>query len=491
MQFPRIDDGLDILVGMRISIATRIFLALTLVSFVLLALTTTVTRWNFERGFLDYVAEQEADTISGAAADLAEVYRTDDGWESLQDNPRRWNDVLRRDGDRPPPEGRPGPGSRPGGRPPPPDQLEPGRRMSLLDADGNLVVGPPVPSAADASVPIQVNGGIVGFIAIAPRRQLTNPADQNFARTQQRSIYLVAALALAFAALISAIVARQLTRPIRALAAGARSITAGHFETRIPPAHSDELGDLADDFNRLAESLERNRVSRQRWVADIAHELRTPLAILRGELDAVEDGVRTFDATTRKSLQAEVTRLTKLVGDLHDLSVYDEGAIDYQSERVDINALLGAALDNAENRLRDAGIVLSRQLPSEPVVVLADATRLEQLFANLIENTLRYTDAPGSLDITCCVDSGYVDILFSDSAPGVADKFLSQLFDRLFRVNASRSRDSGGSGLGLSICKAIVDAHGGTIEALRGAAGGLGIRIRLPLAGNLEAGAGS
>jgi two-component system sensor histidine kinase BaeS len=327
-----------------------------------------------------------------------------------------------------------------------------------------------------------MNGQAVGYVTIAPRRQLSNPADQNFAREQERSIYLIAAVALIFAALISAILARQLTRPIRALASGARSITAGHYDTRIPVAHGDELGDLAGDFNQLAETLEKSRLSRQRWVADIAHELRTPLAILRGELDAIEDGVRAFDTTTRKSLQAEVARLTKLVGDLHDLSVYDEGGLNYQSERVDIGALLSAVLENAENRLRDAGIELTRQLPKEIIEVLADTTRLEQLFTNLFENTLRYTDSPGSLHVICSVDSDMVELQFADSAPGVPDRSLGQVFDRLFRVSTSRSRDTGGSGLGLSICKAIVDAHGGTIQAMNSDAGGMLIRVRLPLA---------
>ena len=466
---------------MRITIGTRIFLALTLVSLVILTLNAVVTRWNFERSFLEYIAQQEANTVRDAASDLAELYRIDGGWASLQGKPRRWNDLLRPDGRRPAPERRPGPEQRLGG-PPPPDPLELGRRISLVDADGELIAGPTVKRDADRSVPILVDGQTVGYVTIAPRRQLSNPADQNFAREQERSIYVIAAVALIIAALISAVLARQLTRPIRALASGARSITAGRYDTRIPAAHGDELGDLAGDFNQLAETLEKNRLSRQRWVADIAHELRTPLAILRGELDAIEDGVRSFDATTRKSLQAEVARLTKLVGDLHDLSVYDEGVLEYQSERVDIGALLGVVLENAENRLRDAGIELTRQLPNETANVLADPTRLEQLFTNLLENTVRYTDSPGSLHVVCTVDSKMVDLQFADSAPGVPDRSLGQLFDRLFRVNTSRSRDSGGSGLGLSICKAIVDAHGGTIQAMNSDAGGLLIRVRLPLA---------
>lgn len=461
-------------------------MTLTLVSLLILVINAEVTRRNFERGFLEYVSQPEADTIAEAASELAKLYQIDGNWDSFRRDPRRWHALLRGDEMRARPEIRPAPSLRarglsPGGRPPG-NPLDLGRRIALLDREETLVIGPTLNGDAARSVPILVEGQTVGYVTIAPLRQLTDIVDQNFARQQGQSIYLIAAAALLFAALISAILAKQLTRPIRALAAGAHSITVGHFDTRIPVIHGDELGDLAVDFNRLAETLEKARLSRQRWVADISHELRTPLAILCGELDAIEDGIRTFDTATRKSLQAEVARLTKLVGDLHDLSVYDEGGLDYQSERVDFCALLGDVLDNAENRLRDAGIQLTRKLPEEPVTVLADTTRLEQLFTNLLENTVRYTDSPGSLHVVCAVDSDTVDLQFADTAPGVRDRLLGQLFDRLFRVSASRSRDSGGSGLGLSICKAIVEAHGGTIEAMHSDAGGLLIRARLPLA---------
>lgn len=472
---------------MRITIGTRIFLALTLVSLVILTLNATVTRWNFERGFLNYVAEQESNTISAAASELADVYRADGSWDSFRNNPRRWNDLLRPENQRPAPDTRPpspspSPSRQMAGQPPPHDPLEFGRRISLLDAGGRAIIGPTRNTQSDRSVPIQVAGETVGYVTIAPRRQLTNPADQNFAREQEQSIYLIAVAGLLFAAAISAILAKQLTRPIRALASGARSITAGHYDTRISVAHSDELGDLAGDFNQLANTLEKNRMARQRWVADIAHELRTPLAILRGELDAVEDGIRTFDTATRKSLQAEVARLTKLVGDLHDLSVYEEGGLTDQLQCIDVAALLCQVLDNSEHRLRDADIALTRKIPNDSINALADAMRLEQLFTNLIENTIRYTNAPGSLHVTCKVSSDLVDIDFSDSAPGVPSHAIGRLFDRLFRVDASRARNSGGSGLGLSICKAIVDVHGGTIEAMDSDAGGLRVRVQLPLA---------
>ncbi len=465
---------------MRFTIGRRIFLALTAVSLLILTLNAAITRWNFQRGFLEYVGEQELATVEGAVANLAQTYREAGDWQEFRGSPRRWNDLLRESSGAPP--GRPGPGGPPPprGGPPPQDPLELSRRISLIDAGGNVVAGNPANAEAARSVPVMVDGVTVGYVNIAPRRQLTNQVDRKFADEQERSIYLIALAALVLAALISALLARQLTRPIRSLAGGARSISDGDYSTRIPVVRNDELGDLAQEFNELATSLQKSRTARRQWVADIAHELRTPLAVLRGELDAVEDGVRDFDAATRQSLQDEVSRLSTLVGELHDLSVYDDGGQEYRFEPLDIVALLKDVLAGAANRLVDAGIGVDCDLPERLPAIAADATRLERVFLNLVENTLRYTDAPGRLCVTCLESEHDVIIEFADSAPGVFPGVHERLFDRLYRTDASRSRDTGGSGLGLAICKAIVEGHGGRIEAASSELGGLLIRFRLP-----------
>jgi len=460
---------------MRRTIGIRTFLALTAVSLTTLALNAAVTRWNVERGFLGYIEEQEAATVSTAAVNLVDLYAESGSWAQLRNHPRRLGALLRPEA----PERR-SQGTR-GGRPPPPDPLDIRRRVSLLDADGRPVVGPP-PEPDAARRPLELDGQIVGFLSVAPRNALTDELDRRFVREQEHSIMLTAAAALVLAASISALLARQLTKPIRALASGAHAITAGNYRTRIERSGEDELGDLANDFNRLAETLESNQTARKRWIADIAHELRTPLAILRGELEALEDGVRQFDASTQKSLQAEVSRLTKLVADLHDLSVYDDGNLDYELLELDVSALLETSLETARTRLDAANIELTLKLPKSEIRVLADDERLEQVFFNLVENTIRYTDFPGHLRISCGSTSNMAVIEFADSGPGVPDRALEHIFDRLFRVETSRSREFGGSGLGLAICKAIVEAHDGTIRAAHSALGGLRIEIRLPLA---------
>lgn len=483
---------------MRLAISTRLFIALTAVTLIGLSLHAGVMRYSFRQGFLDYVANKEMATVTTLADELAVLYERDRSFQAMSDT-HRFRELVRRSSgpgiDGPPtgprgrpgaggpgPGGRPGPADRPVGGPPPQDPLALGQRVSLVAADGRLIAGAPPTSDESVAVPVIVDGDPVANVLLAPQVGLTNRLDRDFFEQQQRSMLVAGAGALLLAALVATLLARQLTRPIRLLARGARAISGGDYATRIAAQRDDELGDLAGEFNSLARTLERNRESRKRWVSDIAHELRTPLAVLRGELDALEDGVRSYDDATRRSLASEVGRLTALVGELHDLSQYDEGEVRYDVELVDIDAMLGDLLTQSGQRLDEAGIELDRSLPEQPVLVAADAPKLERVFSNLIENTLRYTDDPGRLSVSLKVDSRRALIEFHDSAPGVPNPAYPRLFERLYRVDASRSRATGGSGLGLAICKAIVEAHSGSIEASASPLGGLAIRIELPIA---------
>lgn len=487
---------------MRFTIGKKIFIALTLTSVLILALNTATNRWNFQKGFLEYVSARESDILSDVAAELESVYRLDGSWEALRNDRRRWDEIFRQTGDAPgmgpPPRdqrrsrdrgaGRPPPGpGRPGGGDgrPPPDPLGVGSRITLVDGRGALVAGRPTEGSASASEPINVDGRLVGTVSIAPQQFLTQQVDQQFAGEQSRYIYLSAAASLALAAIVAGLLARQMTRPLRDLAESAQAITAGDYDTRLPDAGNDEISELARDFNLLSATLHKNRESRKQWVADIAHELRTPLSILQGELHAVEDGVREFNAQTRVSLQNEISRLIELVRDLNDLSASDEGGLSYRRDRIDLIAVLKDTLENNRTRIESAGLNLTTDLSEIPVAVIADATRVEQLVTNLIENSFRYTDTPGSLEVRTSVGQQSICVVFADSAPGVPEEALGHLFDRLYRVDPSRSRETGGSGLGLSICKAIVDAHGGNIEAAHSELGGLLIRVELPLADTL------
>jgi two-component system sensor histidine kinase BaeS len=465
-------------------IGSRLFLALTLVSMLVLLLSAAITRWNFQSSFVRYVEAQQTQRLTRMAGNVSELYLAEGNWDRLRDNPRRWRALLRgsdvRGRGRSERGPRPGPGrgrGPEGRRPPPPDM-----RLGLLDADGTQVIGWRPDTDKAQRVPVEANGETVGFLVLRPAPALNEELDQKFSRDQMLTVWLTTSLALTLAALISAVLARQLTRPIRALKAGVGAIANGEYDHRVDDKRRDEIGTVARQFNQLAESLQQSRTARKRWVADIAHELRTPLSVLRGEIEAIDDGVREFDAATRQSLLGEVSRLTKLVGDLHHLSESDQGGLSYQRERLDIVQLLLNLVTTNEARLQSGGLEVTSTLPDAAAYVIGDADRLGQLFSNLLENSLRYTDTPGRLQITCSRGANDIHIAFEDSAPGVPPNAHAKLFERLYRVEASRNRGTGGSGLGLSICAAIVDAHGGQIVAHDSDLGGLAVVITLPLA---------
>ena len=213
-------------------------------------------------------------------------------------------------------------------------------------------------------------------------------------------------------------------------------------------------------------------------MADIAHELRTPVAVMKGEIEAVADGIREPDRRTVASLGEEADHLASMVDDLQALALADAGALDLRKEPLRLDDLLGQALDAFQHRLEARGVRLQREIAG-PVDITADAQRLRQLLHNLLENSARYVEPGGRLEVSLARGKRAV-LELRDSGPGVSDEQLERLFDRFYRAEGSRSRATGGSGLGLSICRNIAEAHGGRIEAGHSPLGGLSIRVELP-----------
>jgi two-component system sensor histidine kinase BaeS len=291
-------------------------------------------------------------------------------------------------------------------------------------------------------------------------------------------IIMLAVLA-ALAAILAVLLARQLSKPIEAITRHIKELAAGKYGARLIPMSSDELGRLAVDTNRLAAALEQHETARRRWIADVSHELRTPIAVLRGEVEAVQDGIRENDDDFVHSVGIEVKRLSKLVDDLYQLSMSDIGALNYRFEPCPVAAVLEEAVAQFQGRLDECGISV-RSTIEAGVMCHGDKQRLAQLFANLLENTCRYTERPGTLEVELRADGDTISIDLADSAPGISDDEGRQLFEPLYRGERSRSRERGGAGLGLSICRKIVEAHRGTIVARPSAMGGVAIHIELP-----------
>jgi two-component system sensor histidine kinase BaeS len=323
-----------------------------------------------------------------------------------------------------------------------------------------------------------VDAATVGWLGVRRNTLLTDRLALAFIDSQSRSNTLILLLALGLSALGSWLLARQLIRPVRRMAAGVRRLASGEYTVAIP-AGGDELGDLARDFNLLGRTLQRNEEARRDWIADLSHELRTPLAVLRGEIEAMQDGIRPVSVDGIASLHAEVLSLGKLVDDLYELALSDLGALDYRREPVSLTEIVVSAVETHRHRFADKGVALTC-VPRRPSVVHGDRRRLAQLFGNLLENSLRYTDRGGRCEVCLEVTGALAVITIDDTEPGVPSGLHERLFDRLYRVDGARTREHGGAGLGLAICRNIVDAHGGRVAAEGSPLGGLRIRLELP-----------
>ena len=478
----------------------------------LVALALTLDR-RLGDGFVNYINAADAERLPAIAGALAEHHQAAGGWQDLAREPRRWREVLQRareiDEQRPeaalPPARRPSgtrspvtprrtaaapaadasPGAANGAATERPRRAEPWSplwsRLSVFDADGRHVVGRNQWDEDTRQTPIERDGELVGWVTLREVGEVRSHVAEAFLADQRRGLVLASLLMIGVLGISAALLARAWTRPIHRIGGVARRLAGGDFASRVGPAGRDEIGQLARDIDFLAQSLEQADAARKRTMADTAHELRTPLAVLKGELEALLDGIRPLDKAAISSLHAEATHLGVLIDELRELAMADVGGLDYRMQPVDLAALLRDCIDGNAGRLRQRPLTVRLDVPERPLHVQGDPRRLRQLFENLIENSLRYTDAGGELRVEAVADRSHVHVRFDDSAPGVREDMLAMLFEPFVRADAARSRASGGSGLGLAICRRIVDAHGGTIDAQPSPLGGLRINVQLPL----------
>jgi len=448
-------------------------------------------RAAFESGFEGYVREREDQRLTRLVFIVAGAYRENGSWDFLKGNEALWLEINHQVrptmppmGSRPPrrehehekDQRKPGtPGEWPRFMRPPPS--------AVLDEDGKVVVGDARTDTRLDRKPILVDGARVGWLVAPVRENPFDVVDRRFRDEQLRAAWLAALFAIALSAIVTFPLARGLIAPVKRLGAATRRMADGDYATRVSANSRDEIGALVDDFNRLGNALGKHEAARRNLMADVSHELRTPLAVLKGELEAIEDGVRPVTKESIASLQGEVARLSKLVDDIHDLALADVGGLAYKFDAMDLAALLRERVQRNAERFAARPLSIRMDAPQHGMPLRGDETRLAQVIDNLIDNSLRYTDANGSVDIALRTDSGTAQAVldWQDSAPGVPEEALTRVFERLYRVESSRNRERGGSGLGLSIVKSIVEAHGGTVSARPSPLGGLRIELRLPL----------
>ena len=529
----------------RLRIAQQLSLLLVGAVVLAVLAVGSLSVWNLRNGFTDYLRLRDEEQLTRLVKLVEARAAADGGMEWLRDNREAMRELMDefsgrdprgRRGGPPPPRGpgRPPPDGPEGNRPPPP--IASGgslpQRVLIRDAQGYRLAGREGPPGAHPSVrAVKLNGVDVATIEAFPEPK-PEGLDAGFLQRQYTGLAF-AALATITAALLTAWwVAGRWSRPLRELQLTTRRIARGDLSVQTAVtgdapatrAGAVEIEQLVLDVDAMAVALAALEAARRHWIAEISHELRTPLAVLRGELESIEDGARQPTPQLMASLREEVLQLTRLVDDLHTLAVADLGQMPCEFVQGNANDALHRITRRFERRASQLGLRLEIRSSADPVRAAAehdasseaafggqsgahsgahsgaqsgahsgtradlrfeacwDFGRIEQLISNLLENSLRYTTAPGLVQVAWQVDNGWLTLTLDDSAPGVAEPHLPKLFEPLFRVDASRTRTGQhGSGLGLSIVKAIARAHRGSVTAAASGLGGVAMRVELPL----------
>ncbi|MEN9559608.1 MAG: hypothetical protein RLZZ502_819 [Pseudomonadota bacterium] len=480
---------------------------------------------QFDRGFDEYLHSMELRRLDDLSTAISDYYAEHRTWEHL--DPPSWRRLqhqvnpnvkaLEAAGVRVPlPEGPVGgpvvgqagaPGPLASGRPDGPrkggglDPLNFGARCFLLNAQGRSVIGRPPPPAEELrrlghpqwiKREIQFDGTVVGVLGLMPVRM--SPATQGNAKTQpsahegdflrtQHQLVINTVLWMGVGiVLLSAALAWWLARRVKNIQQVALQVAAGNFQARCQAQGHDELSELGRSIDLMASSLAANARAQQRWFGQIAHELRTPLSVLRGEIEAMQDGVRALSQTALNSLAQEVMHLTRLTEDMQLLSNSELGNLRVECQEADIVPVLQQAVERWQERFNAAGLqLIGENTQSLPMTCHFDTTRMRQILDNLLSNSLRYTDAPGVCELGLSQANSHdarVHISIADSAPGVDENDLSNLFQAMYQGHHKRQVKEG-SGLGLAVCKALVQAQGGSITASQASQGGLKITVQL------------
>lgn len=456
---------------MRISLRYKLFLIILLANALVASAIVITNNRAFDAGFEAYLEQVQSRRLAPLLSALSDIYAEQGSWAWVQREPMRFYRLV---------------SNATPGRSPREQRREP---ILLSDADNTLLVGDPRLQSRAYWLPIEHEGETVGSLGVPQAVRLGAEFDRLFASQQRRQLRWIALITLLVSAALAIPFAARLLRPIADLKIAFHRLASGDLgndgvHQPLFVAGNDELADLARDFNVLADTLQRNQQARHRWIVDIAHELRTPIAVLKAEIEALLDGVRQPDPDTLASLYQEIERLGGLVNDLHDLSLGDSGTLAYQPAELDLLEVLSTVHGHFDLELARKHLDWVLKAPPSPVMMTGDTNRLMQLFSNLMQNSLRYTDGsagqPGTVQAEVQLTEAGITVLWSDSTPGVPDDALPLLFDRLYRVEASRNRASGGSGLGLSIVRSIAEAHRGQVTATHSSLGGLSVSVFFP-----------
>ena len=297
------------------------------------------------------------------------------------------------------------------------------------------------------------------------------------------SLAVAVGASVATALALSWVVSARVVQPVRALAAAAQRIARGTHTARVPVRGTDELAQLAEAFNEMAASLEHAEQIRRQLLADVAHELRTPLATVESYVEGLADGVLAADAENWGAIRSETARLNRLVNDLQRVSRAEAHQLDLHPAPTGPGELVQDAVKAARPAFATKGVALESEIETNLPMVEVDRERIAEVLANLLTNALRHTPADGTVRASVGQRADRIEIVVADDGEGIAAEHLDRVFERFYRIDPARARASGGTGIGLAIVRAIVEAHNGTVQASsEGAGQGATFTVRLPIA---------
>jgi signal transduction histidine kinase len=380
-----------------------------------------------------------------------------------------------------------------------------GRRIILTDSSGLVVADsqkellgqqytpdtpgmhfppPPggTPGTPDMPFPPPPEGASAGTLYMSPEPSPVFPSPLSLSTAISHYLLWGALLAIAAAFLITYFLSRRISAPVKALTTAVNQMGQGDLSQRVHTKDKGEMGVLAGAFNTMAENLERGEQLRRNMIADIAHELRTPLSNLKGYLEAITDGVIKPGSGTIRSLNEEANLLSQIVDDLQELSLAEAGELKLHCQKQDIGKLLEKVIAARQTQEKVKGITISADLPQRLPRVKIDAHRIGQVLLNLIDNAITHTPKGGTITITASKLDNWLEIAVTDTGKGISANDLPYVFERFYRVDKSRARTTGGVGLGLAIAKSLVEAHGGQIEVQSQEGKGSRFSFTLPIA---------
>jgi two-component system OmpR family sensor kinase/two-component system sensor histidine kinase BaeS len=314
------------------------------------------------------------------------------------------------------------------------------------------------------AAPIELEGKTIGYLLITAGNGGTSRQAQAFLALITRSLVQAGLAAGLLGLLLGLLFTRHLVTPLNHLARAARTLSRGDLNQRVPVAGSDEVAEVMRAFNEMAEALQRSETLRQNMIADIAHELRTPLSVIQGNLQAMLDGVYPMTEEEVALIYDETLLLNRLVGDLRALTQAEAGQLHLNLVPVAPEPLLTTTVEIFQEAARAKAIQLSARIAPDLPAIQADPDRLRQVLANLMSNALRHTPAQGRISLSADMQGTFVQFSISDTGPGLTPEEQAHVFERFWRADASRSRDHGGSGLGLTIARYIIEAHRGQMN---------------------------